>query len=519
MVSDGNHPLNNQPHYDEEALHEYVLGQKLPDEEAQIRQHLEQCPRCRAAEGEIRAFCQRVALDLHHELADAEPLKPVSFDAIAAEWRKPPRRISLLYRVQVLAPGVTLALLLVLLVTAILVLLPSEQATTLRGLDLVGDYSGPPAIIAASTDNGLVIVRLSASGADVVAYLPNLYSPRQLQFSPDARWLAFQQGRTLYILDAEHGSASTRFSVQDSAEWAWSPDGRWLAYTDGHGQLAVFDTQGTISRVLVPASELVWGPPVWTADSQQIAYAVVKPLPNVESVPVRQSLWRVSVDTGYRIELARNPSPSETLLVPSAWDSTADTLLAWDMHAASAGQPPALYRVDVSAHSVERMDGYSVAQGTRLAWPVSSLGTLLMARDETSVMVVQLAAAITGTPLTVPIPWPQSLEWAPNGAWFAYTTAGAAEGEGVYLFALEDSKLRPVKLPSGAAEKDVLWAGAEHLFVIREPQGASISELWLVPLTGSEPPLRIMTNLRLPVTGPYHGWRWRDILAAQVIGP
>jgi dipeptidyl aminopeptidase/acylaminoacyl peptidase len=414
---------------------------------------------------------------------------------------------------------VTLALLLVLLVAAILVLLPSEQATALRGLELLDDYDGPPAIIAASTDNGLVMVHLTASNADVVAYLPNIYSPRQLQFSPDGRWLAFQQGRTLYVLDAERGGASTRFAVQDSAEWAWSPDARWLAYTDGAGQLGVFDTQGAISRVLVPTSESAWGPPVWTADSQQIAYAVVKPLPTIESVQVRQSLWRASVDTGYRIELAHSPASDDTLLLPAAWDSTATTLLAWDMRAASAGQPPALYRVDVSAHSVERLDGCSVAQGTRLAWPVSSLGTLLLAQDDTSVMIAQLAETMTETPLTVPIPWPQSLEWAPNGAWFAYTTAGAAEGEGVYLFALEDSSLRPVKLPPGAAEKDVLWAGAEHLFVIRQPQGASISELWMVPLTGSEPPQRIMTNLRLPITGPYHGWRWRDILAAQVIGP
>ena len=89
----------------------------------------------------------------------------------------------------------------------------------------------------------------------------------------------------------------------------------------------------------------------------------------------------------------------------------------------------------------------------------------------------------------------------------------------MYLFALHENELRPVELPGGAGEKAVFWAGAEHLFVIRQPQNTFISELWLVPLTTGEPPQRVLTNLRQPLTGPYNGWRWHDILAAQVIAP
>ena len=93
---------------------------------------------------------------------------------------------------------------------------PSENAAALRSLELTDDYSGPPAIVAASTENGLVIVRLSADGSDVIHHLPEVNNPRYLSFSADGRWLAFQQGRTLTVMEAQNNGGSIRFTVRDT---------------------------------------------------------------------------------------------------------------------------------------------------------------------------------------------------------------------------------------------------------------------------------------------------------------
>ena len=106
-------------------------------------------------------------------------------------------------------------------------------------------------------------------------------------------------------------------------------------------------------------------------------------------------LWRVTVETGYRVELARNGRPGETILVPAAWNTDASTLLAWDVSAGANGQPPTLYRVNVAAHDLEPIEGYSLAQGTRLAWPVGPQDTLLLARQD-NLITLPLGAEDTG---------------------------------------------------------------------------------------------------------------------------
>jgi hypothetical protein len=517
MAGNGNHPLK---HYDEDTLHEYILGQLLPDDEEQVRQHLAVCPLCRAAAADMQVFTRRLSLDLRRSLDQAEPSPRLSFDQVVPEWRKPPRRVALIFRLQQLAPGASIVLLLALFVIAIFTFFPSDNTAALRDLELTDNYDGPPAVVAAFTGHGLAVVRLAPDDVHVEWLLSDVYRPRDLAFSPDGRWLAFQDGRVLYVLAAQENGVSFRFATQATAEWAWSPDSLTLAYTDGKGQLATFDTLTETTRVLVPSNESAWGVPVWSADSRQIAYAVVKPLPASGQPLIRQGIWRVAADTGYRVELARNPAPHETILVPAAWDSANTVLLAWDVKASATGEQPTLYRVDVSGHNLESIVGISLAQGTRLAWPVGPQGTVLVTQQN-RLVALTLGEDMSSTQPALPaeVPWPTALEWAPNGAWFAYTVAGAAEGKGIYLFALAEGELRSVELPEGAAEKAAFWAGAEHLFVIRQPSGAETSELWMVPLTNNQPPQRIMAYLRLPTNDVYNGWRWQDILAAQVITP
>jgi hypothetical protein len=204
------------------------------------------------------------------------------------------------------------------------------------------------------------------------------------------------------------------------------------------------------------------------------------------------------------------------LLVPAEWSSDNTILLAWDMNIGTGDQRPDLYRIDVRSHEVIPLQGRSLALGTRLVWPVSALDVTL-AFQYGMLRTVHLTDDSLTMPIPEQMPWPQSLDWAPNGAWMAYAVAGAAEGHGIYLYAPQEAELRPVKLPGGATEKAAFWAGAEHLFVVRQPQNTLISELWMVSLTTNEAPLRIMTHVNLPRTGDYNGWPWQDVLAMQVI--
>jgi len=515
MVGNGNHPLN-QSHYDEITLQEYVLGQLLPDEEDEIRQHLTTCAMCRMEVAALQAFCQQLSADLDRELEDSTPPPRLSFDKIGAEWHRPPRRVSFLFRLQQLMPSTSTVMLLTLFALGFLLLLPGSETAALRSLELPKDYYGPSAMVAASTDGGLAVVRLLRDDVQVVEHLPYITNPQNLQFSPDSRWLAVQQKRTLHVIDTTNSDVHAELKITDSADWNWSPDSQTLAYTDGTGQLIAYDVVTQTGRVLVPADEYAWGVPVWTADGSQIAYAVVVPLPSEGETRVRQGIWRVNPATGYRVELARNALPDVLLLIPAAWVDDNSALLAWDVQAGVAGDPVALYRVDVNTHHVAAVSGQSLAQGTRLAWPVSSTGVTL-AVDDSRLVALSLADGSSHV-IADQIPWPQVLDWAPNGAWLAYTVAGAAEGQGLFVYALQEAELRLISLPGGATEKSVAWAGPEHLFVIRQTTGNNpMSELWLVSLTTDQAPQRVMTNVRVPKMGPYNGWRWQDVLTTQVI--
>jgi hypothetical protein len=515
MVGNGNHPLN-QPHYDDSILEEYVLGHLLPEEEAHIREHLAACAVCRARVAKYRELCQDISAELHHLLDRSTPGPNLSFDKIAPEWHKPPRRVTLSFKLRRLVPSASTVLLVTLLVAAFLILLPSGNTAALRNLELADDYYGPPAVFAASTQNGLVIVRVDNPGADVVVHLPFITRPRNLQLSPDGEWLAFLQDRTLHVIQTRTSGIQARIGLTETADWAWSPDSRTLAYTDGAGQLVLFDVQTQTNSVIVPAYEYAWGPPVWNTSGTQIAYTVAEPLPVKGESYVRQGIWRVNPATGYRVEVARSPHVADdSLLVPAAWAVQDSVLLAWDTHTGEQDTAPTLYRVDVNAHTIEPIVGQSLAQGNRLAWPVSS-------ESATFVVYLNRLTALyldSGTRQFIPdpIPWPTTLDWAPNGAWIAYTVSGMPEGKGLYLYAPEEGKLRAIALPGGAMEKATFWAGPEHLFVIRQPEGRSFTELWMVPLTSDEPPQRTMTGMRLPEIGPYAGWRWQDVLAVQVV--
>ncbi len=514
MVGNGDRPLD-QAHIDDITLEEYVLGQLLPDQEAAIRQHLTECARCRNKVSAYRTLCSDLSSKLRHELDEAVPSPQMSFDRVASEWQKPRRRFNLRYRLQQVVPSASLVLVMALLVLGLVLIFPGDDTAALRRLDLADAYSGPPTVVAASTDAGLIVVQLDKDGANVVKRLGYVRDPQQLRLAPSGQWVAFEEGRTLHVLECVADGVHVRLDVSSGADWSWSPDSRMLAYTDGAGRLMVFEVATQSNRVIAPARDSAWGKPVWSTDGQQIAYAVVNPLPVSGGAIQQQSIWRANPVTGYRVEVARNPRPDQTLLTPAAWANGTANLLAWDNNAAALGGTSALYWVDVAAHHVAQLEGQSLAYGTQLAWPVSAQQVTLMTRDN-QLLALDLNGQHSEL-LTDQIPWPQTLDWAPNGAWMAYTVAGAAGGSGLYVFALDEQALEQVSLPAGATEKTVFWAGPEHLFVMRQPEGARYSELWLVPLTTGEAAQRVMSRIHLPETNMHNGWRWGDVIATQMI--
>ncbi len=499
MAGSGKHPVE-QIHYDEITLQEYSLGQLLPEEDEIIRAHLATCAVCRAKAEGVATLDRRLHDDLHAALDSANPSPRLNFDAVKSEWHQPPRRTSWRYRIQEIVPAGPAILLLGLLALAFLLFMPSSGTVALRSLELPHDYAGPPALVAAGTDYGLVLIRLSDGSVKPTARLPYLTRPRNIQFSSDGRWLAVGQGSTLHVIDTADETMHARIDLADGAGWAWSPDAALLALTDGQGQLALFDANTQSSRVMIPAEEEARGVPVWSQDGAAIAYAS------------SQSLWRLDPVTGYRSELVRNPTPDSMLLVPAAWSTDGTVLLAWDQVAAARGTSPALYRVDIVAHRLEQIPGSTLAQGDNLAWPLSAQERVLTAQDNRLVLV----NVLDGQQQTVPvqIPRPAALDWAPNGAWAATIVPGAPGGEGLYLYAPQDGELRPITLPGSAEEQAVIWAGAEHLFVIRQTDSGA-SELWSVPLTSGEDPQRVLTNARLPEAGTLGGWQWDNVLAVR----
>jgi hypothetical protein len=434
MVGNGNHPLN-ESHYDENLLHDYVLGHLPPDEEDRIRQHLVICPSCRAAAADIRAFCQQLVRGLHEELDSAQPGPQLNFDRIAGQRRTSARR--LLFRLQLLVPAGLLVLVILMIFVALHGLWTPDVVVPLQEPKLIDHYAGPPAVVAAATNKGLIVMQLSPANTGVVAYVNDAANPRGLQFSSDGQWLVFRQANTLFVR-AVGQDTTFHFPVRDSAAWSWSPDSRTLAYTDGNGQLIIFDPAANTSRVLVPAEDSAWGTPIWDEGGRHISYTVLKPLNATNPPYLRQGIWSVTVDTGQRAELVRNPVPYDTLLIANA-------------------QP-----------------------GLHQPRPLSP--NPLLSQEVLSQRVLPS----------------HPLAWSPDGAWMAYIISGPVQRPGLYLFSYRTGEQLRVNLPDGATNEAAFWGDSGHLFVFRQVLDSTTGELWMVSLAADQAPQRLLSGINLP---------------------
>lgn len=444
MVGDGNAPLKTSgDHPDDLTLQEYALGQSEADQAAGVRQHVEQCAFCRARVREWQQFGERLAADLRRDLDRVTPAEPLDFSPIARQWRVPSRRAPLaaLWR-RVPFPYV---LLMGLLLWMAFWLISGHRTAALRALALPDVYEGPPVVLATVSDGGLAVVRLTAEDVRVEQYLSYVTHSLGLQLSPDGEWLAFAQNRVLHILGTHADGAHLEIPLVGPADWAWSPDSKALAYTDGAGQLWLFECQTVSSRLLVPASESAWGRPVWNPDGTQIAYVTARPLPPVAGGSAQQSLWRVEVQNGLRVELARRLSEDGMLLSAAAWLASGDGLLAWEMSPADGENLATLHHVDISAHVLTPLEGQVPVMGETPSWPPGPRARALV-WDGRSLAIWHLGEQ-KKQPLAAQIAWPQAIDWSPDGAWLAAVMAGTPPGQGVTLYALDTATLRTVSLP------------------------------------------------------------------------
>jgi len=517
MARHGDHSLggtHTRPgHYDSATLVAYALDQ-LPDAQNQeIEQHLAECAACRVAVAAEQDLAHSIADELHRTLDLTFPGPGMSFGPIAQVWRKAPRRVMLAHRLGRLLSGFALVPLALLLVLAAATLAPSRDTRALRALNVTEDYSGPPALVALALEDGIAIVRLAPERSQVVRTVRHVRDVSKLDFAPDGRWLTFRRGGMLNVVEMVAGGSHLKLPVRAAGEWAWSPDGRMLAYTDGNGQLLTFAPQGQTHSALVPASEGAWGKPVWSADGRQIAYAVGAAGRLSSALDVgTQAIWRVERATGYRVEIARNPAPQIRLLVPAAWPKSGTLLATWNSLTGAPGSRAVFYRIDLLQRPPAPLAVDSLAREDRRVWLASAKSTpptLSTNRLSTLPLPVELAGAASDHPLA-----PITVDWAPNAARLATVAPGQMAGEGLLVYALDAEQIVSVPLPGEAPVEAAYWAGPEHLSVIRRPDGAAHAELWLVPVSGSETPLRLVTDLPLPHTA---SWTWRDILAARVI--
>lgn len=502
-----------QGHYDAATLAAYALDQ-LPAAQARaVEQHLVACAACRIAVTAQRDFAHSVADELHRILDTSFPGSDVSFEPVTRAWRVAPRRITLPYRLERLLSGFALVALILALALAGVALTPSRETLALRALNVTEDYSGPPTLVALALEDGITIVQLAPERSQIVRTIHHVRKVSNLDFAPDGRWLAFRRGKTLSVVEVTTDGIHLKLPVRATATWAWSPDGKTLAYTDGAGQLLAFSPQSQTQSVLVPAAEGAWGRPVWSADGRQIAYAVGAAGRLGSALDVGpQAIWRVERATGYRVEVIRNPAPQVRLLVPAAWPEAGTLLATWDALAAAPGSHAALYRIELVRRPAAPLAVDSLAREdwrTRTVRAESSSLALNAGRLSALPLPVELAG-LAPNYLRAPV----EVDWAPGAALLAAVVPDQPGSEQLLVYTPDAEQTVPVRLPGETPVEAVYWAGPEHLFVIRRPDGARHADLWLVTASGDGTPQRLVSDIPLPHAA---SWTWRDALSAHVL--
>jgi Tol biopolymer transport system component len=146
---------------------------------------------------------------------------------------------------------------------------------------------------AAQTASELRVI--DVSNGNILDYLtqPDAYGP---VWSPNGQMIAFASGNEMRVMDANSGQVISDLTqpIYDGYPrfWRWSPDGRWLVFASFQEQdifritLSVIDLNNHEVRTLFSPIDFSTSPPIWSPDSQHIAFSTVQPISPSKSTEV-----------------------------------------------------------------------------------------------------------------------------------------------------------------------------------------------------------------------------------------
>lgn len=140
----------------------------------------------------------------------------------------------------------------------------------------------------------------------------------QPRWSADGRWIAYQKGEQLWVVEVSSGKAAL-VSERPVKEFAWSPVENQLAYLSTAEGLVIWQTDRQDTQILV-ASEagITLRHIVWEATGKWLAY---------ETEQQEWRLHRVSLDgESFTVYTTDDPAHSPFL---AGWSTDAQWLLAW----------------------------------------------------------------------------------------------------------------------------------------------------------------------------------------------
>lgn len=169
------------------------------------------------------------------------------------------------------------------------------------------------AFVSRESDNSAIVVLEIASGARRELYRSQEYTPIDLAWSPDGKYLVFLLGAqlTAQIVPTDGSQPAHLVAEGSPSFFAWSPDSAsLLLHLGGHmtqgGHMAMFQPGQEQARPVLSDPGLFQAP-AWSLDGQSFFYVAQPPFENEQPTvqEIKADIMRVSADGKNPVRLAR----------------------------------------------------------------------------------------------------------------------------------------------------------------------------------------------------------------------